>query len=42
MKRILLAMAACAISVSAWAHGGGLDKNGCHHDRKTGSYHCHR
>lgn len=24
------------------AHGGGLDKNGCHHDRKNGGYHCHR
>jgi hypothetical protein len=24
------------------AHGGGLDANGCHHDRKNGGYHCHR
>jgi len=24
------------------AHGGGLDKYGCHHDRKRGGYHCHR
>jgi len=24
------------------AHGGGLDANGCHHDRKHGGYHCHR
>ena len=25
------------------AHSGGLDKNGCHHDRKGGTgYHCHR
>ena len=24
------------------AHGGGLDANGCHHDRKRGGYHCHR
>lgn len=23
------------------AHGGGLDRNGCHHDRKNGGYHCH-
>ncbi len=22
-------------------HGGGLDSNGCHHNRKTGGYHCH-
>ncbi|QNP42108.1 excalibur calcium-binding domain-containing protein [Lysobacter terrestris] len=27
---------------SAYAHGGGLDANGCHHDRKHGGYHCHR
>ncbi|WP_156408018.1 YHYH domain-containing protein [Ensifer sp. Root127] len=25
----------------AYAHGGGLDENGCHHDRKRGGYHCH-
>lgn len=24
------------------AHGGGLDKQGCHHNRKDGGYHCHR
>lgn len=27
---------------SGFAHGGGLDKIGCHHDRKNGGYHCHR
>jgi len=26
----------------AGAHGGGLDKHGCHTNRKTGDYHCHR
>ena len=26
----------------SYAHGGGLNANGCHSDRKTGSYHCHR
>ncbi|MGO4813800.1 YHYH domain-containing protein [Cupriavidus sp. 2MCAB6] len=30
------------IAGSANAHGGGLDANGCHHNRKTGEYHCHR
>lgn len=25
-----------------FAHGGGLDANGCHTKRKTGEYHCHR
>ncbi len=27
---------------AAEAHPGGLDANGCHHDRKHGGYHCHR
>lgn len=26
----------------ALAHGGGLNAEGCHNDRKNGSYHCHR
>ena len=29
----------------AWqlmAHGGGLNAEGCHNNRKTGDYHCHR
>ncbi|WP_439618328.1 YHYH domain-containing protein [Shinella sp.] len=25
----------------AFAHSGGTDANGCHHDRKRGGYHCH-
>lgn len=35
----LLTTLAC---LPAYAHGGGLDRNGCHHDRKRGGYHCHR
>ena len=30
------------LSESVWSHGGGLNKDGCHNDRKTGGYHCHR
>ena len=26
----------------AFAHGGGLNKDGCHNETATGSYHCHR
>jgi hypothetical protein len=26
----------------ALAHGGGLNAEGCHNNRKTGEYHCHR
>lgn len=24
-----------------FGHGGGLNRNGCHNNRKTGDYHCH-
>jgi hypothetical protein len=37
----LIAIATCSAG-HAHAHGGGLDKHGCHHDRKRGGYHCHR
>lgn len=30
------------IASTAWAHGGGLNAEGCHNNRKTGDYHCHR
>lgn len=29
-------------SAMAAAHGGGLNAEGCHNNRKTGDYHCHR
>jgi endonuclease YncB( thermonuclease family) len=38
----LLAAILILIPLSAYAHGGGLDKQGCHHNRKEGGYHCHR
>tara|TARA_B110000971_G_scaffold146752_1_gene149856 strand:+ start:55 stop:186 length:132 start_codon:yes stop_codon:yes gene_type:complete len=25
----------------AFAHSGGTDSSGCHHNHKTGGYHCH-
>lgn len=25
----------------AFAHSGGLNREGCHNDRKNGGYHCH-
>lgn len=30
------------ICLSIFSHGGGLNKDGCHNERKTGGYHCHR
>jgi hypothetical protein len=29
-------------SLPAAAHPGGLNSEGCHNNRKTGGYHCHR
>jgi hypothetical protein len=34
----LLALSATGLK----AHGGGLNAEGCHFNRKTGDYHCHR
>lgn len=31
-----------ALPLTVTAHGGGLDSDGCHTNRKTGEYHCHR
>jgi len=33
---------AMTLSVDLPAHPGGLDAEGCHNNRKTGDYHCHR
>ena len=42
MRRIALALAALLlVPAAAWAHGGGVDKHGCHKDAKVGDYHCH-
>lgn len=37
-----IGIAALAMSLEAGAHGGGLNKQGCHRNRATGDYHCHR
>jgi endonuclease YncB( thermonuclease family) len=36
------ALAAAMAPSSALGHGGGLNAEGCHNNRKTGDYHCHR
>jgi Excalibur calcium-binding domain len=38
---LLIALGFC-MPGNVSAHGGGLDKHGCHNDRKRGGYHCHR
>lgn len=38
----LLSLLLMVCEPSAMAHGGGLNAEGCHTNRKTGDYHCHR
>jgi hypothetical protein len=43
MKRLGIALAVIVFAPAlALAHGGGVDKHGCHHDKKAGDYHCHK
>jgi hypothetical protein len=39
---LALAGAAMVAPAPAAAHGGGLNREGCHNERRTGGYHCHR
>lgn len=39
---VLTILIAYTLPNVASAHGGGLDAQGCHNDRKHGNYHCHR
>lgn len=39
---LLLLVLGLVAGSEALAHGGGLDAQGCHNNRKTGDYHCHR
>lgn len=41
MKKIFAAVAFAVFAASAFAHSGGTDKQGCHWDHKSGTYHCH-
>lgn len=38
----LFAAACLAFPLELQAHSGGLNSEGCHNNRKTGDYHCHR
>ena len=45
LSRATLALSmtvAFAYAPPVLAHGGGLNAEGCHTNRKTGDYHCHR
>lgn len=45
VRRALLGAASAAVlltAVAADAHRGRTDKNGCHKQKSTGGYHCHK
>lgn len=42
MRYLLLILIFWGLSNIVNAHGGGLNSQGCHNNRKTGDYHCHR
>ncbi|WP_169142156.1 YHYH domain-containing protein [Aromatoleum toluolicum] len=42
ISKLTVAILIGSASSTALAHGGGLNAEGCHNNRKTGDYHCHR
>ena len=38
----VLLLAALSSSINVWSHGGRLNSEGCHNDKKAGAVHCHR
>jgi len=38
---VLIGALGAFLTFPASAHGGGLNSEGCHNNRKTGDYHCH-
>ena len=41
-KLCMIVFGAFLIAGGVYSHGGGLNAEGCHNNRKTGDYHCHR
>lgn len=41
MFKKLIGLTLALACTLALAHGGGTDRNGCHHERSSGGYHCH-
>ena len=41
MKRLIIWLVIFLIASTCFAHSGRTNKDGCHHNRKTGDYHCH-
>lgn len=41
-RKCSIGIAVLLSASGVFAHGGGLNAEGCHNNRKTGDYHCHR
>lgn len=41
-ERWIISLLILFFNLEVLAHGGGLNAEGCHNNRKTGDYHCHR
>lgn len=39
---VIMILAVAIYAPHVLAHGGGLNRDGCHNNHKTGDYHCHR
>lgn len=39
--KLIAGLALALLTAPAHAHPGGLNKSGCHNDRRNGGYHCH-
>ena len=42
MKIFFIIILIASLPFNVFSHGGGLNKQGCHNNRSTGDYHCHR
>ena len=42
LRSLILILTVLVFSKHALAHGGGLNKDGCHNNRSSGEYHCHQ
>jgi hypothetical protein len=42
VRQVLFFITVLLIASHAFAHGGGLNKEGCHNNNETKKYHCHR
>lgn len=41
MKKVTFILLLSMLSSLSFAHSGRTNSEGCHNDRKNGSYHCH-